>query len=120
MDLKGLFLENEPAARQWASKILSALAQVNLDAQIGFAAAPGLALLMAQAADPILLTEDPLTFVFDLPVESLHPPPEIAGILKLWGIRSIGAFLALGRDNVAERLGRRQPRCLTAWTWSVR
>jgi protein ImuB len=105
MELRGLALENEAVARQWASKIIAALAQFQLTAQIGFAPAPGLALILAQAADPVLLAENPRESALALPVAALHPPPEIAGILKLWGIGTIGAFLALGRDNVAERLG---------------
>lgn len=105
MELKGLGLENQTTMHQWASKILTALAQFQLNAQIGFAFTPGLALILAQVADPILLTEDPRRFASALPMEALHPPPEIAGILRLWGIRTIGAFLALGRDNLAERLG---------------
>jgi protein ImuB len=40
-----------------------------------------------------------------LPVSSLEPGPEILAILQRWGIQTIGALLALGKDNVAERLG---------------
>jgi protein ImuB len=105
MELKGLALENEAAARQWASKILSALASFHLDAQIGFASAPGLALVLAQAANPIFFAENPIEFAMALPIDALHPPQELAGILSLWGVGTIGAFLALGKDNVAERLG---------------
>jgi protein ImuB len=105
MELKGLALENEMDARQWASKILSALAPFHLDAQIGFASAPGLALVLAQAASPILFVENPREFAMRLPIEALHPPREIAGILSLWGVDTIGAFFALGKDSIAERLG---------------
>jgi protein ImuB len=105
MELKGLSLKNQPIMRQWASKILTALTQFQLNAQMGFASTPGLALILARAADPILLTDDPRQFAAALPMEALHPPPEIAGILRLWGIRTIGAFLTLGRNNLAERLG---------------
>jgi protein ImuB len=105
MELNGLALENEMDARPWALKIRSALASFHLDAQIGFAPAPGLALVLAQVANPILFVEGPREFAIRLPVDALHPPKEIADILSLWGVGTIGAFLALGKDNIAERLG---------------
>jgi len=40
-----------------------------------------------------------------LPIASLEPTPEILAILRRWGIQTIGAFLALGKDQVTERLG---------------
>jgi len=40
-----------------------------------------------------------------LPVSTLEPSPEISEILSRWGIRTVGEFLALGKDNLAERLG---------------
>ncbi len=43
--------------------------------------------------------------VESFPLSALKPPPEILTILQRWGIQTVGAFLALGRDNVAERLG---------------
>jgi len=39
------------------------------------------------------------------PISSLKPPLEILEILHRWGIRTVGALLALGKDQVTERLG---------------
>ncbi len=39
------------------------------------------------------------------PSQLLEPSPEILIILQRWGISTIGALLALGKDNVTERLG---------------
>ena len=106
IELTGLGLGGEAVTRRWASKILSALAPFQLEAQIGFGATPGLALITAQAAaGGIALMEQPELFVRALPVAALHPPPEITAVLKLWGIHTIGAFRDLGKDNLAERLG---------------
>src|SRR5215472_16551962 len=56
MELKGLnFLSNEQALEEWAKAICEILAQFYLEAKIGFAATPELALLAARAADPFLI-----------------------------------------------------------------
>jgi protein ImuB len=39
------------------------------------------------------------------PISSLEPSPEILAILQRWGIQTVGALLALGKDSVTERLG---------------
>jgi protein ImuB len=44
-------------------------------------------------------------FVSTLPIEALDLPFESLEILKRWGINTAGAFLALGKDQLAERLG---------------
>ena len=44
-------------------------------------------------------------FVSTLPIEALNLPFESLEILKRWGINTAGAFLALGKDQLAERLG---------------
>ena len=44
-------------------------------------------------------------FVSTLPLESLGLPFESLQILKHWGIKTAGAFLALRKDQLAERLG---------------
>ncbi len=90
---------------EWAEKILAALRQLNLRAQIGIAATPNLALLAGQAAKPLLLVEDAEEFFTHLPVEALAPLPQVLGILKRWGVHTARAFLALGKDAIAERLG---------------
>jgi protein ImuB len=39
------------------------------------------------------------------PISSLEPSSEILEILNRWGIQTVGALLALGKDSVTERLG---------------
>jgi protein ImuB len=106
VDLKGLRLESETAARTWGMKLAQRLAQFHLEAQIGFGPTPRLALLMAHAARPVLWKENPREFVAGLPIAALRPAPEIARVLELWGIQTVGALAALGKDQMARRLGR--------------
>jgi protein ImuB len=119
LELKGLtFRSHDRTWEQWAEKMLEVLAQFHLEARMGFAPAPELALLAARTAQPILVLGtpggtglSPVSFepegrAFEsFPLHSLEPPPEILEILQRWGIRTIGELLALGKDNLAERLG---------------
>jgi protein ImuB len=105
LELKGLRLDSETAAQEWAGKILKTLSQFHLEAQIGFGSNPNLALIVAQAAVPVLWTENPELFILSLPIESLHPAPQIREVLGLWGVSTIGEFLSLGKNQIAERLG---------------
>jgi protein ImuB len=103
-------LPRTPANRllmEWGEKILAALQQVNLQARIGIAATPNIALLAAQAtgAGCVLVVERTEDFFKHLPIEALAPSPQELAILKRWGIHTAGAFLALGKDAIAERLG---------------
>jgi protein ImuB len=92
-------------AQDWAIQVVAALAQFNLAAQVGIAQTPNVAFYAARYAAPVLVVEDAEEFVASLPVEILAPSPEVFGILRRWGIRTVGAFVALGKDRVVERLG---------------
>jgi len=111
MDLKGLpvmaavELGDTGAGQEWAEKILRALAQTDLRAQIGIAETPSMALQAARRAQPVLCVTDAAAFIAMLPISSLDPPAPIAKILCKWGVRDVRAFLALGKDKIAERLG---------------
>jgi protein ImuB len=101
LDLKGL-----PAADEsWAINILDALAQLRLRAQIGIAETPRLAWMAAKEARPFLFVQEAEAFVAALPLNALEPPANILEILEMWGIRTVGSFLALGKENLAQRLG---------------
>ena len=103
LDLKGL-----PVAGQlepWSHKVLDALAQLQLQAQIGVAQTPLLAWQAARRARPFLFVSDAEEFVAALPLEALEPAGPLLEILQTWGIRTVGAFLALGKENIAARLG---------------
>ena len=105
IDLKGLALKTETDQRQWAEKIVRALSVFNLAAQAGIAVTPNLALLAAQEAVLVNVIADVDSFIGQLPMSALKPLPDIAEILKRWGIRRVGELLALGRDQLVERLG---------------
>jgi protein ImuB len=105
MDLKGLGLNTSAALQTRMEHITQALARFHLDSRIGVAPTPALALLTARAANPIAIVQDPRDFFAALPVAGLEPPQHILDLLNRWGVRAIGGLLALGRDNVAARLG---------------
>jgi protein ImuB len=103
LDLQGLPTDGEP--EKWAKNILDALEHLRMRAQIGIAETPRLAWMAAKQARPFLFAQDAESFVAALPLESLEPAPNILEILEMWGVRTVGAFLALGKDNIAQRLG---------------
>ena len=91
-------------------KILSWLLKLHLAGQIGVAENPLLALHAAGCARPFLRVKNSREFLAALPIESIEPSMEVLSILKKWGIHTVGAFTALGREALAERLG---PEALT-------
>jgi protein ImuB len=106
LDLKGLKLETEAAQRNWAGQIIQTLESFHLFARVGIAQTPGLALLAAQMTGRINQVQDIDVFVARLPISQLKPEPEISEILARWGIHFVGDLLALGKAEVAARLGR--------------
>jgi protein ImuB len=105
LELKGLQLPDATARQMWGAQILKTLATFHLEARLGFGPTPELALMAAQVAEPILIVQDPAEFIATLPMTVLEPSREILEILRLWGIGTVGAFIALGKDKVIERLG---------------
>lgn len=89
----------------WSESILRTLAQFYLKANIGIALTPELALVAAQGTEPVSVVQNSDDFVANLPVAALNPALEILDILSRWGIRTVGQFLALGKSEIAERLG---------------
>ena len=92
-------------ACDWSAKLLAALQQLGLEARIGIASTPDIALLAARAAKPVLVVERVREFFESLPFAALEPAPSLLDIVRRWGIHTAGAFLALGRDAIAGRLG---------------
>ncbi|HEX3717660.1 MAG TPA: DNA polymerase Y family protein [Verrucomicrobiae bacterium] len=111
LDLSGLPLNAALMQHQcneikaWADAIRRAMEQALLEAQIGVAETPNLAWHAAKLAHPLFVVEDAGEFISGLPLESLSAPPELLDILERWGIRTTGAFIALGKDKIADRLG---------------
>lgn len=88
-------------------RLHESLAAQQLEARIGFATNPDLAFLAAQAADPVLIVDDDgHDFLQSLPILALRPAPALAQLLHLWGIRTLGQFVQLPRQDIAARLGR--------------
>ena len=96
-----------------AHAIIEQLASLHLPAQVGIAGTPLMALHAARAARPVRIVDDPTTFLPALPLEyacSLNASRErefqgVLEILRKWGIHTFGAFIALGADGIAKRLG---------------
>lgn len=102
LDLQGL---KNASDETFALKIIRALTTLHLRAQVGIAANPILATHAARQARPALVVTDPASFLADIPIQTLNPSPPLLEILQKWGIRTFGAFIALGKDAVAKRLG---------------
>ena len=105
MELKGLGLDTDAAQQRWSDRLLPMLTGLDLDARVGVAVTPSLALLAAHAARPLLVVRDSVDFVSALSIEALEPPPALREILERWGIHTVGALIALGKTDLAERLG---------------
>lgn len=97
-------------AEHCGGQIRAHLNDLRLDARVGFASNVDLATLAAFAADPLLVirenTRDEENVLHRLPVFVLRPSPEIREVLGSWGIKTLGEFVKLCRQDIAERLGR--------------
>ena len=109
MDLRGLPLlksDDLPATiDSWGAQLLNRLAEFNLAARVGIASTPALALQAANTDRPVNFVRDPQQFWSTLNIAALCSTAELADILHRWGIHTVAAFLALGKDKIAERLG---------------
>ncbi len=81
------------------------LAAAGLPLRIGAAATPFLASYAAQGADPVRVVEDAAGFLGPLPIELAEPSAEQAGVLRAWGIATLGALRALPKAEVGKRMG---------------
>jgi protein ImuB len=119
------------ALQNWAARLRTTLASLNLAARIGLGSTPNIARHAAYwgsplslpsppqgervaegwvrgnatSADPIQIVTDSTTFISSLPVAAVDPSTDVASILDKWGIRTVGELLALGQDAVMDRLG---------------
>lgn len=96
---------NRPLNADFLTRVVALLGRLDLQARIGVAASPDLALLAAHAARPCLAVEDSHAFLSSLPVGTLNPTPRTAAILQRWGIETLGALSALPPQAVTRRLG---------------
>lgn len=109
VDLRGLSLlqaEDLPKALEtWARQMIDCLESSHLSARVGLAASPALALQATHGDAEVNLVLDPARFWRQLPVAKLCHSANITEILGIWGISSVAEFLALGKANIAVRLG---------------
>lgn len=89
----------------WAREVVDRCATRQLRALVGLAANPDLAALAAARAQPTLVVQQAATFLASIAVAEVDIPPELAGILRDWGISHLGQFAHLARNDVMERLG---------------
>ena len=96
-------------------EIVEELAETSIRARVGIALTPDLALMVAKCADPvrsIIGGNGNDDFIRHLPIDSLEPSADTAMVLTLWGISTVGDFMALPQAEVADRLG---PDALDLW-----
>ena len=87
-----------------ARRILAHLSACHLHAQIGVAPNPELAHLAAESAAPFRKIHSAAELA-DLTIEQLVSAPSLLDLLRRWGVRTLGAFVALGRAALVARLG---------------
>lgn len=102
-------LQNVAAGTCWqqlADTQIALLRAQGLAAQVGLASTPDLAILAAKGAiRHAAIVYDGPAFVAPLPIQALEPSLALTEILRDWGIRTVGEFLALPGSDVSERLG---------------
>ena len=91
--------------QQLAEEQIAALHEKGLEAVAGVAPAPDLAHLAARDARPVSVIYRSSAFAGALAIESLDPSPELLGILRDWGIRTVGELSRLPRGEAMARLG---------------
>ncbi len=113
---EGIVTANLHAVREpdWpalAAGLVEKLAPFHLRAQAGVAESPDLALLVAQSAAPWRVIGRDLTPLHALRAKVLPFSVQTLAILRKWGVRTVGEFLALPKDQLAARLGAEAVRC---------
>jgi len=105
LDLQGSRI---PDLQAWAEKLVQQLSSLQLQAQIGIAENPDLALLAAQSASretSVRIVKEATHFLADLPLTTIQPPIPLERILYGWGITTLGGLTQLKKEDVAARLG---------------
>jgi protein ImuB len=102
LDLKGKRIRHHQTGLR---ELLAQLRSIGLQAQAGIGSNSELALQAARIAAPILEISEDRHLLQSLALESLTPSPYLLDILRSWGIRTLGAFSRLPREEVGQRLG---------------
>jgi protein ImuB len=102
VDLRGA----DPARTGALLKLRAAeLAAAGLPARAGAGDTPCLASYAARVAERVLIVRDRAGFLAPLPLSFAGPTPAEEGVLRGWGIATLGALTALPKDEVGRRLG---------------
>lgn len=105
-----------------AHTAIESLIRLDLPATAGVAATPLLALYAARQLSlfpaipgrnpsddsrrgKVLLVENIAGFLAPLPLSTADPSAELSAVLANWGIRTLGGFTALPRDEIVHRFG---------------
>ena len=106
LDLRALpGLAEASQRRIWAERLKVAIDALGLRSRVGVGPTPNVARLAALWSEDVFVVGDATGFVSTLPVAALEPTPHVVEILGQWGVRTVGEFLALGRAELADRLG---------------
>ena len=109
LDLRGLSVLQAADLRagldSWGQQLLGRLEEFNLAVRIGIASAPGLAWQATCGEKRILYVDDAKAFWNELEIAHLCISSELNEVLRKWGISTVSAFLALGKDKIGDRLG---------------
>jgi len=106
LDLRGLPGLLEQSQRHgWAERLKGAMDALGLRSRVGVGPTPNVARLAALWSEEVFVVDDATGFVSTLPIAALEPTAHVAEILGQWGVRTVGEFLALGRADLADRLG---------------
>jgi protein ImuB len=102
VDLRGA----DPArTRSLMGLRVAELGAAGLPARIGAGGTPLIAAYAAQCAERVLVVGDTAGFLAPLPLSFASPTPAQEGILRGWGIRTLGGLTALTKAEVGQRLG---------------
>ncbi len=91
-------------AASFAAGAVTRMALLGLPARVGIAPDADLALLAAESAAEWAEIRGAHELA-GLPVAALRPPAAMTDVLAAWGVRTLGEFVALGRERLVERLG---------------
>jgi protein ImuB len=94
-------------ATQLAAQIVEHMRQSGIDVNVAVAANPDASATAARGfpGATVLAKGKERARLAGLPLETIHPSPEMIETLERWGIRTLGGLAELPSVNISERLG---------------
>jgi protein ImuB len=109
LDLDGLarHFSGDSPERAMGQALMAATEAAGLPCWVGIASSKLAARVAAESAESPTIVEPgaEARFLAPLPLGRLSPETEVMDILRQWGIRSVGDFARLPKNQVASRLG---------------